>query len=139
MIVITQKSDAGFYVEPGDVFHLTVSDDSDDFGVLTVGKGGAVHGRILITEEITVSKFIDFIAAYRFALEDGTCPGFHLTGIFGNSAELPQEIKEAKLFEELTPNQQKRFAKSIGVKIPRKAKRKPTNTLRQGHKGENSG
>jgi len=74
---------------------------------------------VLIQEKITVSKTIDFIASYRFALEDGTCPGFHLCGIFGNQTELPEEFKEAKLLEDLTKEQYRNFARSVGTEIKR--------------------
>ncbi len=74
MIIITKLLDTVRRVYPGDSFNLTISDD--------------LGCQILISEEITVAKTIDFIASFRFALEDGTCPGFHLTGIFANKDEL---------------------------------------------------
>jgi len=64
---------------PGDTFNFTVKD--------------SLGCEVVIREEITSRKLIDFIASFRFALADGTCPGFHLTGIFGCKSELPDEIK----------------------------------------------
>ena len=102
MIVITSLNTNPRYVEPGDAFHLTISD--------------ATGCSVVINEEITVSKIIDFVASFRFALSDGTCPGFHLTGIFGCSSELPEEIKNAVMFEDLPKEQKDNFINSIGTK-----------------------
>lgn len=103
MIVITSLSERSWLVCEGDEFRMTVADN--------------LGCEILIREEITVSKMIDFIATYRFALEDGTCPGFHLCGIFGNKEELPKEIEEAKMLDDLTPEQYENFSNSVGIKI----------------------
>lgn len=103
MIVITSLSEISRHVCQGDTFNLTIHD--------------GMHHEVIIKEEITVTKEINFIASYRFALEDGTCPGFHLCGIFGNSKELPKEIREAKMFDDLTRKQQKKFVKSVGIKL----------------------
>lgn len=101
MIVLTSVERQAFYVSPGDTFNLSV-------------KSGSFETKI-ITEEITVSKIIDFIASFRFAMEDGTCMGFHLSGFFGNSKELPQEIRDAKQLEDLTELQRKNFIASVGT------------------------
>lgn len=107
MIVITEKVEKKFYVRPGDSFCLTVG---DDFGC-----------KVVIEEEITVAKVIDFAASFRFALEDGTCPGFHLMGILASNDSLPEEIKNAVMFEDLPKEKKKRFADSCGVDLsPRK-------------------
>ncbi len=103
MIVITSLSELTRHVYAGDTFNLTISD--------------GLNHEVIIKEEITVTKEINFIASYRFALEDGTCPGFHLCGIFGNRKELPKEIREAKMFDDLTKKQRKKFTKSVGVKL----------------------
>lgn len=104
MIVITSLNPNPRYVEPGDKFALTITD----------GTGCTV----MVEEEITVAKVIDFIASFRFALEDGTCPGFHLTGVFASKAELPKELQEAKMLNDLTPEQHANFIRSVGVKLP---------------------
>lgn len=103
MIVITTLDKMPINVCPGDVFNLTIT---DDFGC-----------DVIICEEITVSKVIDFVASFRFTLEDGTCPGFHLAGIFANSKELPKEIQDAVMLEDLTEEQYKNFKKSVGIKL----------------------
>ncbi len=103
MIVITSLSKITKYVCVGDTFNLTISD--------------GMNHEVIIKEKITVTKKINFIASYRFALEDGTCPGFHLCGIFGNRNELPKEIREAKMFDDLTKKQRKKFVKSVGIKL----------------------
>lgn len=119
MIVITKLSRIERYVCPGDEFHLTITDD--------------MGCDVIIREEITVKKVIDFIASFRFAMEDGTCPGFHLTGIFANSKELPEEMQTAKMLEDLTKDQYKNFVDSVGIKIGNgiinKLKNKMTNAL----------
>jgi hypothetical protein len=91
---------------PGDEFHLTIKDGMDC--------------EVVIHEKITVSKCIDFIGSFRFALEDGTCPGFHLMGVFACKAELPKELQEAVMLKDLTPEQYEKFAKSVGVEVDRK-------------------
>ncbi len=101
MIVLTSLERRTFHVSPGDTFNLSV-------------KNGPFETKI-ITEEITTSKVIDFIASFRFAMEDGTCMGFHLSGFFGNSEELPQEIRDAKRLEDLTELQRKNFIASVGT------------------------
>ena len=103
MIVITTLSRTPRNVCPGDVFNLTIIDD--------------LECKVIICEQITVSKVIDFIASFRFALEDGTCPGFHLTGIFANSKELPKEIQDAVMLEDLTKKQYENFKKSVGIDL----------------------
>lgn len=103
MIVITYVDRLPRIVLPGDSFRLTISD--------------AFESKVIIEEEIIVNKTIDFIASYRFAREDGSCEGFHLSGIFGIYNELPQEMKNAKYFEQLTPIQQINFRSSVGTEI----------------------
>ena len=102
MIVITHLNTDPRFVAPGDSFNLAISD--------------ATGCEVVIREEITVSKTVDFVASFRFALSDGTCPGFHLTGIFGCSSELPEEIKSAVMFEDLPKEQKDNFINSIGTK-----------------------
>lgn len=101
MIVITSLSSKKFHLLPDDEFCLKVTD--------------SLGCEVLIRETITEHKVIDYIASFRFALEDGTCPGFHLTGIFANKAELPKEIREAVFIEDLTPEQYVRFVRSVGI------------------------
>jgi len=117
MIVITSLSTLARHVLPGDEFHLTICD--------------SIGCDVVIQEVITVSKTIDFIASFRFTLEDGTCPGFHLTGVFANKAELPKELKEAKMLEDLSPEQYTNFVNSVGVKISKKTNQlsKPQSVL----------
>ena len=103
MIVITSLKTKPYYVEPGDEFRLRI--------------GTANGTEDVIKEEITVEKTIDFVASYRFADEDGSCRGFHLNGFFGNSAELPQEMKEAKQLSDLTPEQLERFIATSGIEV----------------------
>lgn len=101
MIIITHLNKTPRHVCPGDTFNLTITDD--------------LNCEVIICEEITVKKTIDFVASFRFALEDGTCPGFHLIGIFANSKELPKEMQEAVMLENLTKEQYENFEKSVGV------------------------
>lgn len=103
MIVITSLNPNPRYVEPGDKFCLVIND--------------ALGCKVMVEEEITVRKVIDFIASFRFALEDGTCPGFHLTGVFANKAELPKELQEAVMLDDLTPEQRHNFERSVGIKL----------------------
>ena len=104
MIVITSLSPSVFHLHSGDRFTLNVQDE--------------LGGEILINEEIKVDRVIDFIASYRFALGDGTVTGFHLAGIFANKKELPQEIQNAVMFNDLAPAKQKRFVESCGLAAP---------------------
>jgi hypothetical protein len=110
MIVITSLSTIPRRVRPGDEFHLTIKDWFDCEAV--------------ISEKITVDKVIDFIASFRFALEDGTCPGFHLIGVFASKSELPEELKNAVMLNDLTKKQYANFAKSVGAKIEKQTKKK---------------
>ncbi len=102
MIVLTSINCTPKSLAAGDEFCLLVKDSTGC--------------EVMVTEEVTVNKTIDFVAAFRFALEDGTCPGFHLTGIFGCIHELPKEILLGKLLEELTDEQAAKFAQTCGVK-----------------------
>jgi hypothetical protein len=103
MIVITHLDNKVRRVDPGDKFHLTITDDTGC--------------EIVISEEITVSNIIDFIASYRFALEDGNCAGFHLCGVFANKKSLPVELKNAKMLNELTEKQLNNFKKTVGIRL----------------------
>ncbi len=104
MIVITSLNTKPLYVRAGDTFNLIVRD--------------GLGCEVVITEEITQDKIVDFVASFRFALEDGTCPGFHLTGVFACQAELPKELAEAKQLHELTPEQLAQFVRSVHTKLP---------------------
>jgi hypothetical protein len=103
MIIITSLNTQSRWVGPGDEFRLTIRDGLDC--------------EVVIREIVTVGKEINFVASFRFALEDGTCPGFHLIGVFANKDELPKELKEAKFLEDLTPKQYLNFTKSIGTEL----------------------
>jgi hypothetical protein len=103
MIVLTSVKSGPLHarsVIPGDTFSLSVSDHT------------GIHE--IITEEVTVAKTIDFIASFRFAREDGTVQSFHLSGFFGDSENLPEEMKNAKRLEDLTESQRGNFLKSVG-------------------------
>lgn len=104
MIVITSLDTTPKVLLPGDEFHLTVTD--------------ATGSQVVIRETITVEKTIDFIASFRFALEDGTCPGFHLMGVFACRSELPIELQNAVVLNDLSPEQRERFIASVGIKVP---------------------
>ena len=106
MIVITSLTRTERHVVPGDTFNLAIRD--------------GLNCEVLISETITVAKTIDFFASYRFTQEDGMCLGFHLCGIFGNSKELPIEIKEAKMLEDLTKEQYRNLEESVGIKLPKR-------------------
>lgn len=104
MIVLTYvKKDTSRIVQPGDEFHLTISD--------------AFNTEVVIREQITKHKVIDFIATYCFTLEDGTVPGFHLAGIFGNQGELPEEIKNAIPVYDLPEEKLKNFITTCGKRL----------------------
>ena len=45
-------------------------------------------------------------------------------GVFACKSELPEELKNAVMLEDLTPKQYKNFVKSVGVKIEPEKKRK---------------
>jgi hypothetical protein len=106
MIVITRKYETPRYVRRGDIFNLTIKD--------------GMEYEVVIRETITVDRAIDFIASFRFALDDGTCPGFHLMGVFACKSELPEELKNAVMLEDLTKEQRRNFEKTVGVELQKK-------------------
>ena len=87
MIIITSKGTTNRTVLPGDHF------------VLSIREGGREVDRL--EEEITETMEINFYCSFRFAREDGTIVSPHLSGFFGNSANLPEEIKNAVYWEDL--------------------------------------
>lgn len=101
MIVFTSINNTPRCVEPGDEFALAITD----------GMGCSV----LVREKITRAKTIDFIASFRFALPDGTCPGFHLMGVFAVKSELPVELANGVRIEDLTEAQRERFVATCGT------------------------
>jgi len=103
MIVITSLNRTPRQISPGDIFNLVITDK--------------LGSEVVIKETVTVAKTLDFVASFRFALEDGTCPGFHLTGIFANSAELPAEIQNAVMIDDLPADKYQRFVSSCGIKV----------------------
>ena len=109
MIVVTSLCDTPRCVMPGDTFNLSIQD--------------RLGSEVIVRETITVSKTIDFIASFRFALEDGTCPGFYLMGVFACKSELPVELQEAVMFDDLTQKQKDNFVKSVGIEIEDKKKK----------------
>jgi hypothetical protein len=103
MIVITSFSNRTFSLSKGDIFSLNVRD----------GTGCEV----VLKEEITCDKVINWVATFRFATEDGVVAGFHLMGIFGVKDELPEEFSTAVHFKDLPRWKQENFVRSCGVKI----------------------
>lgn len=101
MIVITSLDTTERKLMPGDLFKLNIRD--------------ATGHHVAICEEITEYKTINYIASYRFALEDGTCTGFHLCGIFANKDALPVEIIQAVRLEDLTTEQRENFNRTSGI------------------------
>lgn len=102
MIVLTQVIRNYRVLSAGDRFQLTIRD--------------ATSSSVIIDEEITSDRVIDYVASFRFAFEDGTCPGFHLTAIFAHSASLPIEIQNAVLYSDLPDDKRKRFLDTIGTR-----------------------
>lgn len=109
IIIIGLDQSKKWYVEPGDKFKLTIINN-------IIGIEAPV-GEVVIEEVITKHMVIDFVASFRFALEDGTCDGNHLAGIFANSRELPKEIKAGVMIDDLTPEQFENFKKSVAIEI----------------------
>lgn len=107
MIVITSLVETPRRVYAEDEFCLRVSD-----------KTGS---EVLIREVITENKVLDFIASYRFAQEDGTVVGFHLSGVFACKSELPKELQEAVLIEDLTLEQRANFVRTAGINLEGRA------------------
>ena len=103
MIVFTSVKRDRYELVAGDTFNLTVSDK--------------FHGKTVISEKITKNFFVDFVASYRFAGQDGTVISPHLCGIFGQSDNLPSEFAGAVMFDDLTQEQKRNFANSCGTKI----------------------
>ena len=98
MIVITKLvTDCPRFVHPGDIFSLKINKEE------------------VIIETITEEKVIDYVASFRFARTDGSCVGFHVMGFFGNSKELPDEMKKAKQLKDLTSKQRENFNRTCGV------------------------
>jgi hypothetical protein len=103
IVITTENKGRVFDCPEGTVFTMTVTD----------GKGKET----VIKEEILVHRTIDYFVSFRFALEDGTCTGFHLCGFFGCKHNLPEEIKNAKKLLELTQSQLKTFIATCGMNI----------------------
>lgn len=103
MIVLTSVNNQTFSLCPGDEFHLTVKDE--------------MGFHILVKEVVTVNKTINFVASFRFAFDDGTCPSFHLCGFFGNKEELPSEMENAVMLGDLTVEQLSNFKRTVGIAI----------------------
>ena len=99
MIVITELKDKVIHVLPGDSFNMVIQDETGS--------------EVIISEQITVEKTIDFIASFRFALEDGTVPGFHLMGVFACKSELPVELQNAVMLADLQEDKRRRFIDSF--------------------------
>lgn len=119
MIVITSFVETTRVVTDGDEFQLRISD-----------KTGS---EMFIRETITESKVLDYIASYRFALDDGTVVGFHLSGVFANKAELPKELQEAVFIEDLSREQYENFVRTCGIERPA---REPLRMFKKWHEQE---
>ena len=106
MVILTSvhEGDPRFVI-PGDTFRLTVG-NRYNFGET-----------VILEEEITEAKTIDYYCSFRFARDDGTLVGFHLCGFFGNRNELPDEIRNGVRIQDLTPEQYGNMCRSIGIKI----------------------
>jgi hypothetical protein len=103
MIVITCLKLEEHRLKPGDIFSVSIAD--------SLGQSWEIE------EEITREQTIDYMASFRFACENGACLGFHLMGVFANSKCLPDEFKEAVMFDDLSEEQKRNFRQSIGIKI----------------------
>lgn len=103
MLVLTNVEEKSYSLRPGDTFQITMEQGTSK--------------EVVLSEEITKQTTINFLALFRFALDDGTCQGRHTGAFMGNKCELPEEIRNAKLFSELTQQQQQNFHESSGVTI----------------------
>ena len=56
-------------------------------------------------------------ASFCFTQDDGTCVRNHFCDIFALESDFPDEIKNAKMVEDLTPEQRENFLKSLNVEI----------------------
>ncbi len=104
-MIVKTKEKLGIYkyVCAGDEFSLTISD----------GK----NSEVMLREVFTQDKVIDYVAVFRFASTDGTCKGFHVCGIFANTMELPDELKNAISVQDLSEIQRHNFMNSCGALV----------------------
>jgi hypothetical protein len=109
IILASVRTDLREHVVPGDEVHLTIEDD----------KSGS---KVILREKITVTKVITYMSIFRFADEDGTCNGFHVCGIFAAEDEVPIELRGAKMYDDLTEEQQRNFLATSGMELSYKPK-----------------
>jgi hypothetical protein len=102
VIVLTSVVECKYNVCVGDTFNLTVHTPYEEYSI--------------IRETILENRSIDYIASFRFAKEDGTISGFHLSGFFGNKDNLPVEIENAVHIDDLSDVQRSNFLKSLNMK-----------------------
>lgn len=99
MLVLLDVRTEEYRVVPGDKFSMVIKGDT------------------LISETVTAAKTINFTATYCFAREDGTCPGVHMCGFFGNAAELPDEIRNVVHYHALPEDKRRRFLESVKISL----------------------
>ena len=98
MIVITYIKKKTFKLRPGDTFDYVVNKGS--FQVIEIKK------------DIKEKEVIDFICIVHHALEDGTHTGLLPSGYCGNSKNMPEVLKDAKLLTDLSDEQHSNFISS---------------------------
>jgi hypothetical protein len=98
LIVITYFEKLDYTLSPGDTFNLTIRNPK---GTETV-----------ISEPITSHRKINFACTYRFCKDNGEMDGFHLSGMFGNTEEMPEALRNAKSVEDLTESQRINFLRT---------------------------
>jgi hypothetical protein len=100
MIVITTEClDKSFHILPGDSVRLSVK------------------GECVVEEVFAHKCFVDYMAGFRFALDDGTCVGDHVCGIFADKSRLPEEVRSAKRIQDLTTEQYRNFMRTVGTRL----------------------
>lgn len=97
MIVITALNTLPKLVFQGETFEALITD--------------ATGHQFIISESIQHKRVIDYVAVFRFALNDGTC--FNLSSICTNREELPPEFADAVLFDDLDMARQDKFRQTI--------------------------
>lgn len=101
MIIWVGQNSADFWVEPGDTFTLKIHSEK--------GEDRQVY-------EITEPTHITMYGGFVFANQDGTVEHPQYIGFFGDRDNLPTELEDALLQEELSPQQYQNFITSYGLR-----------------------
>lgn len=70
----------------------------------------------ILSQDITVTTTIDCVMMFQFADDSGRVLGFHMSAFIGRQDELPLELQNGVMFQDLSHDQKRNFLETCGMR-----------------------